>query len=1229
MIYPSDESFPGLFSLSNSDNDSYLILSLQELNSRVDLQQFISGKSQRLDLPGDTSFKSVIKSFYWESNSRIRKKGMNPLCLGSTIMLHLVEDEWMFSPVFTWMVKLGDVFGGMMHLRPAIEKEKPSLAVNPFIIKSFPHLEKELNREVEQLNRSNTFTFEQLTQKTADLFSVPVYAESLENLKRICIVQHQEKEFGRQGIIVPAIYLGLLSQETLLPEMKAGKSKTNILEYPLGLMKTDAYQASAFKKMQKNNLCAVSGTKGSGKTSLLIHYITAALANEKNCLVLSGNLAPLKSIQTELAKLDLATACFLLSAQPADHQLLLNYLRTSLNINLKSKSNPSEEYRTQRDRLLWNKAKLDQQYKSVKKPLVGNFNWTYIVGKYLINNNKEGRAVLSNDLNPLSFKFLGEEYEYLDHVVRKGALLKLHKVNNQDSLSELHPHLFTRMEMRESRDFLTARLNYFINALKKVIQQYAAKQNEYAELLYQHYDQYRAEILNKLAALKDNYADAEISHGNLLNTSSGKLKMKGLFSKKHQQIYHTKNKIAALYQDFVQYFQQTGLFSYQFPRVEDLKPFSQIETITANFETAFNLWRKDITGLIQEEMNRLSIKTAIPELKYEKQLQNLEQQLNALIQEINQTPVLATPVEHKMLILPQQQHFMEDLKRRLERIQHSLKDYDDFYIWNKFWLQLNPAGKRVIGALLKVNPQNWSAAFESWYWHHALIRFDHTAISTTPPDFEPYHQQLKSFLPLHKAQVQTNVDGIKQNALQKIKKKSKSSYQALYSKSTQRPSLAITQTLAKNFSDLSQGIPVLLSTPNGIATILQSCSNLNKFENILVEDAHTICTEQLEHILTWGENITFFYNPAVASTEWLNWLEESVDTIQELKNNYQFSAADLSRLTDTENDLLQEGISDITVDFQQIDGRYDEISKTNNEEAQLVLRLLNEIPANQQRTFPRVGIVCFSRAQRDLILQYIYQIKYDNLPGTERIEQLLRNGLEVVTLSEIPGEDYQVLIICPTFGPVNLNGDVPKDMEVLETEQAITYLYELMGIQARHIFMINSIPGNFFQKKLSTGKKDGYFIWAAYVLNLIALSENNNIARQNILRQWQEVCRGTDKPENTTYPFISQILDAIKPYLEKDVVLKANFNIGNLSFPFVLEKQTLPRQVYYFTAEGFLADTPVTDYAWERNQRQQLEQQGFFEISVSSLNWWKDSKRELQRILNQLATKEEIINSTT
>ena len=86
----------------------------------------------------------------------------------------------------------------------------------------------------------------------------------------------------------------------------------------------------------------------------------------------------------------------------------------------------------------------------------------------------------------------------------------------------------------------------------------------------------------------------------------------------------------------------------------------------------------------------------------------------------------------------------------------------------------------------------------------------------------------------------------------------------------------------------------------------------------------------------------------------------------------------------------------------------------NEDEAQEIVKLLNNIFANTYNIYPSVAIVCFTFEQRNLIADYLQKIKQQKQGGYERIIQLEKCGLGVFHCSELEGINKDIAFVSTT-----------------------------------------------------------------------------------------------------------------------------------------------------------------------------------------------------------------------
>lgn len=1197
---------PKRFSRLYSD----LVVRPNQLFKEESFLSFILGKTSGSTVIAENSYvQSRLQIFYQEATSQQKKIGHNPLEIGFPLIF--LDRSKRGIPLFIARIQVQNAYSGSISVE--LDEYYP-VQLNAELFQHFPQL-------VTQNDKYQTFqscgfkSLNEVGQFAAELLELPIYEE----------IEHSVEimEPDSEGLIQLSAKIGLVGAGFHYAELSnAGDCKKQKPVHQLIPMDPD--QTSVFEESFSS--IAVQSRRGQGKENLIINLLIDRIYNGCNTLVLSKQLSPLQALQNKILKYELGASTFLFRPRSTDLRLLLEFVR-NIPSSKPQKNKGDESFQKISDRLLWKKEKLRQVYKVFKQPLVGDLNWTQLVANYLKCSKLEHKDVLATYLNPLFFVFDREEYEYLIAQIKRANDIKTFRKSAVRTGNVLHDHLFLNLGNTESKAWLDQKLQLFIDKTEKLRQAYAVKQIEYSEKLYNYFDRHRSELLKRINNLKDLLMEAEISYGSQLNLNAFQVGLRQVFSSKYRELAAAKNAVRESYLAFVTYFQNVELFRYHFPKFEDIRDVRKLDQIIQNFEAAFGLWRNDLTGRIHEELGRLSTKTAIEEISYSKVLANLENDLNHLLQEINASNVFKSLFNNKSLLIAQQQKLLEDISNQLRDLKEKMVHFDEVYTWNRFWLNLEDNGQRVIGALSTANPNNWMAAFGGWYWYNALIKFDQPNLRPEGVDFKEFATIQNTFTTKFHHQILKLTQTKRIEQAQTLKKSNRNAYQELFQKAIPKALDAELKLARTYWPAIINEIPVLLSTPDAISNIINHTKHFQGFDQVVIDGAQHFSEEQLQTISSWSKRVIFFYNDQNLSNQWRSSLLNMVDTRLSLNFHYDsinFNLPVLAERWPIENFRIH---SD-AVNFYQLEGRYNEEEEVNEEEAQFVLRQLNDIPENSRRMYPKVGIICGTKAQRNLIAQYIFQIKNQNLPGREKIERLLHNGLEILSISELTShENFEFIILNLTFGLINLQGEFTKDVAFLNAEKAVKGLNELMAIPAKQMIVVNSIPNTYLSDNIQEPNRNGIFSFATYLLYLRACAEDNHLQQVEAIQKWRMGHTFKVEVPATTTAFLEEVIEEIFEPLQDQFNLLRDYRFQQVRFPFAIQLKDHPDRVGVFIVDGFIADGPSTNFQWEQNFRQEMQAHQVFEMAIWSFDWWKDPQRSRNEIFEQaqsLLTKQAI-----
>lgn len=965
----------------------------------------------------------------------------------------------------------------------------------------------------------------------------------------------------------------------------------------------DPCQAQAMAALKTQRHVLAWGGGGSGKTQLAMHLLVNALSNNKPSLLVAKDMAVLEQIRQQLAALGLDHLAFSLRDPQLDKPLLLAQLGA-----LERRSSKSPDYNKQAfsqniRKLQRQQERLDARFQAVRKRAFGGFSWSDTVGLYLAAARKQSKDQLATQLNPQSFDYSEAEYEMLHTAIQRARPLFEALGVMQHPLSTLNAGIFLHQEEAQSLHFIQSHASQFKEEALRLYSQFIRRSGQYADELQQHHERHYRELLAGLHHLEELLEDSTGEVGEeLLKSSRPTLKLYGTFSAKFRDALDRQEQLWESYQQLQALHAQRSTFAFEWPSDAKLarKP-AQLRELLVQFAEALENWRMALPGIIQEDGIRLNAKTALPELSVSKHIAEGEQKLENLVESINESGLFQLPLEAKMMTMPRRQKFLEELADKLDNILRNLDNYPAFYAWQRHWFSLPDKCRKVIHALVRIVPADWTAAFDSWYFFQCLnISYD--PVPPPPTDsIERYAHRWQTLSELLPIQIRKDQELGRDEALKRLKplqKEGLSSAQGLD---------AGWQSLMQKYgADLCRVFPIWLTTPTLAARLIGSSDDPH-FDYIVVENAHQLSLTQGQSCLTLARQSLL-----LADVEQDGLLGTSLvrEALQQgvvgvaLRHQHRHSAGDIRALL--KKTTPASGASAQQVYYTQLDGRYDVKSGTNEAEAQEILRLLNQIQELPQRTYPTVGVATFTRGQRDLILDYLLRIKRQRLVGVELIQQLERNGLGIYSLDELGGQQFDVLLVSGVWGATNLDGDLPAALNEYEQPQYRAQLMGLSSVYRKELHLVSSLSPQVLDSLLTLGHGGlqllaGFFRYAACASRPAEASAMLALMRRSM---------GLNT-DSLASPLLTEVASRVRSYFpEAEMAVGASWQDVNTPLLLTAEKQ----KPVVALADGFIAEESATDYHWEWRYTEKLRLAGVALHNISSQDWWKNPTAETVRL---------------
>lgn len=997
------------------------------------------------------------------------------------------------------------------------------------------------------------------------------------------------------------------------------KRKIEEITHPFGALPIDPWQAAAAELYQHKGAVLIDGHSGTGKTQLLLYLLTNALLNNRRCLVVSPSMAALKRIQDQLVGMGLEKWHFLLRDEVSDKAVLLETLKAIAKTDTPSPDANEATFRQSLDKALRSKKKLDERFRALHKPVFGDNTWTETVGLFLAANKREGKEILSNQLNAQDFSFDYEEFKSLKLAI-EGCYPLFQRINTLNHpLRNLNAGIFIHQTKQEGLHFIQTRLDHFIAKTQQLQLTGIAGLNEYHDRLSDYCERYYASLMDLVERIKDTIRDNTNKFGDtfLVAAQSG-MRFKGIFSAKQREMLDAYQELSGQYEELKRQF-ATNNFLVDIT-LSEASTAAQIKATVDKLEEALANWIDNLPNYLLEELQRLNAKTVNPRTELQDKVEKLEFEFDALLDEINESGLYQLPLENKMLTIPKRHKFLEAVIDQMETTRLNLRDFDAFYDWQRHWFRLPEVARRIVKALASVRPPDWVGALESWYLHNCLSRAYETALPISDMDLKPGVAAIKQVRELSMAHIIKKSADARELALKAARRREKGHFELLFGKRNSELSvdLKLKDIFEKGFEDITRIIPIWLTTPRQLQHTLLSGEN-SGFDVVFVDEAQDFDPGVFSRIPFGAAHIAIFASRQLSGMEGKlpAKLIEAGFPHASLHICHKWAPGDLGALSDNKTEWAEEAIGAFQVVFEQVDGRFDESTGLNEAEAQRILQLLNDIHPTPQRTFPSVGIICMNEQQRDLIARYLLQIKQKRLPGAEKIQQLERNGLGVYAPGELSGLSFDTLILSGTWGLTDLRGSLPASVDELLAEG---HWQALMNRAKNKIVILNSIPVSILEQWQYQSQQNHKYLLANYYQYMKALAEADATAQDIIVQRLR-----TQFSSNLGLPgsssFSVEVAQSLAAYLEAGR-MQLDQHFGHWRFPLIIQNKGTDQRPVLIQPDAYFSSASHTDMVWEYEQRQKLSDNGFDYLPVWSAAWWKAAQQEARKIAGELIKME-------
>lgn len=1171
------------------------------------ITKLIEGTPVSIELSQDN--RQLLLSNYFSFANQLKAEGKTSLAVGYPFYFEKTERSIINIPIFVFPIEIISEIAEQESFK--IKSSSPQYIINYHLL---DYLSKRYEINFEDIKkRANALeNFQSLMHSVGALLSVSLnfdynYSPNkifpLPSLESIAGEEKDKGIFSTSAIgTFPFPYDGFEKPD--FSKIKEEKKKSVFLQ---GILPSDVAQRQALCSAS-NKIHVISGNAGTGKTHSVSNLVSHLMSEGKKILVVSSRLKTLLQIQENLGKWNLEKYSFILKDFENDFQTLLNIAK-AIGTNIEEKDDKSLnikafELATSQLRQQYNK--LFTSYATLQKDLTIAKNWQTLVGSFLKANAVETREILNVQLKAEDFSFENEEYQTLKYNVDVAHPLYEKIQTLVHELTNLHPSLFNEMSKIEAENYIQNQIALFnsrLGALHRehlfILERFRQQQRALYQVRYSNL----TSSIDKIASQVD--AGSKLYNGDFQSTGLWSSFL-SLFSKKQREIRRLQAELRNNYEILVKTHQETKSFPFDFPSSAPSKPH-KIAKIVKDFSNKLNIWNTGIDTQVEREVNKLEAESK----HADEQIKNIDNSFTQFLEDFNSANLYVNPIERVSYSIADNRKTIQHIREQLEKTNQHFKDFDAFYDWQRFWLNVEDKSQKVITGLIRSDAKNWQNALDSWYFHWVLqgnyqsvMPQEHTDVKGKI--LENAHE-LSIMLPtqIDLLSNKRRLEGMRANRRRR-----------LFDKENHKAYSNLAQLFENEHSTLTEFFPVIMATP----TVANQIFNQTDFDCIIFDDAQDIQTEQCGNIITragqiyvFGDNFNIYLKDSSLHYQALQLNEKSHAEISMIHTTISGGMnALLDAIYPSESLRMPILAHSDFFNLENTMGRYDEASGVNTVEAEHVLMLLNEIKKLPNNRYPSVGILTSTFEQRDLISNMLLKIKQKRSVGVEKILQLERNNFGVFHWSEAIGLHFDTVIVSFTYGIKDTKGKVSKEIQLINDDKGIESLYQMLTSASQKLYWCNSIPQNYFDEFFEAPYAKGTYLLSAVIKYFQALKKDDQTFATTILSNTAHAMGAVRRYDEN--PLIEEIYQQLSKVIDNERLIISP-SIGSLSVPLMIKPIHDNQPTLILRLDGTFTLPLTPDPVWEHQFIDKIKKEGYELLESWSVNWWRNPQTETTRLV--------------
>uniref|UniRef100_UPI00404982A2 AAA domain-containing protein n=1 Tax=Flavobacterium sp. TaxID=239 RepID=UPI00404982A2 len=1011
-------------------------------------------------------------------------------------------------------------------------------------------------------------------------------------------------------------------------------------------IETDPSQQGILESLKTQTRIVIQGPPGTGKSQTLTALLVNALENKQKTIVVCEKQTALEVLQNALQIQQLDAFCVMIKDSVSDRKNVVDAVRNVVdNSQFKEAKEvyPGSVLQEHLDGIHVSKNEINSIHHKLNEPLINQQTWSEIVGLWLQSLELKEEV----NIETLPFAFDTEEWKKLLDLIETGQP-KYEKYKPFSENVFYNPEKITETDPFSSQNNTVIAFKQYelewqeIMAFIKDFEVfYDSKRKEIFAKQLEDLQKIRQEILIITATLNENNDEF-----NLKKTQGILYQMGSWFSASKKTVLKNQKRLQELL-----ILLKTITLDSNFVPIELSPDLWQNIKASKNYESNIEQAKETFLSKIETDFEQIDFFNF-----YESSFQNSDLDKIQKAAKILKNKIQSDCWLHQWHAGTTFSSFREAFLTALNTHQTLASNPDNpflqIYNWHQFYQGLTGFHKQFVEKFYAVT--HWKDSFVCAYLNLLLHKNTHQNLNFNEDHYLSLQKKITHFSGSQYDFISSYWKNQQWLAAKLFEKTNPDITVAnLYNKrkSTKFNRLTLRQIVANDMDLFTSFFPIVFTTPDVCCNLFQGKNFY--FDNVVFDEASQLKLEDNLPALLKGKNIiiagdehqmppsNYFSKVFDGGIEDEDDLDEetvisqknallNVESLLDFALEFKFEKNHLDFhyrskhpfLIDFSNHAFYDSRlkplpalnAPKPITFYEVGGVFHE--HINQEEAEKVLEILEQIQPNSDGTFPSVGIATFNITQRNYIKRQIAykQSLPENSDFRTKIVALEAAGLFIKNLENIQGDERDIIIISTTYGR-------KKDGRFIQSFGPINHSkgYKLLNViitrAKSQIYICNSVPTEMFENYKEVLKQEGSnnrrAVFYAYLAYCKAVSDENETRRQEILHDLDQFSQTQIVPNQTSKDrFKEQVFKQLKNNIEA-ISIEMNHPFGGYQLDlFIKPKSGKPIAIECLSKDLYQGKLA---YLEDIHKEKILRKAGFEYHRIWSQHWWQNKDRELAK----------------